>query len=359
MKLIINILLLMLVFISSCKKEESKSVEPGLTSYNFSTPNYFGDYKIPLDNPTTIEGVELGRMLFYETKLSGNNSMSCSSCHVQSSAFTDTNQFSVGIDGVKGTRNSMSISNVLWQSKFFWDGRAKSLEEQALDPIENPIELHQTLIAAVAKLQATSNYPSMFKKVFGSEIITSGNIAKAIAQFERTLISKDSKFDKYLRGEELLTPSELRGRALFFTHPSPENALRGGNCGDCHTGDLTGNGAFHNNGLDDVFTDIGLEAITNNIYDKGKFKTPSLRNIGFTSPYMHDGRFKTLNEVLDHYNEHVKSSLTLDPLMSATNTLNAKSLELTAQEKQDIIDFLNTLNDETFVTNSKFSNPFK
>lgn len=281
--------------------------------------------------------------------------MSCGSCHVQATAFTDTNRFSKGIDGVKGTRNSMAISNVLWQSKFFWDGRAPSLEEQALAPIENPVELHQSLNDAVAKLQASSNYPSLFKKVFGSDSITAANIAKAIAQFERTLISSNSKYDKYLRKELDLTASELRGRALFYTHPSPENGLRGGNCGDCHTGDLAGNGSFHNNGLDSIFTDIGLGNITKNLYDNGKFKTPSLRNIGYTAPYMHDGRFKTLQEVLDHYNEHIKGSLTVDPLLSATNTLGAKQLELTAQEKEDIINFLNTLNDSDFISNPKFS----
>lgn len=354
-----NILIILIgLYLLACKKSNTE-VSPGLEAYKFVTPSYFGDYKIPADNKTTVEGVELGRMLFYETKLSGNNTMSCASCHVQSAAFTDTNRFSKGIDGVKGTRNSMSISNVLWQSKFFWDGRATSLEEQALAPIENPVELHQSLNIAVAKLQASSIYPPLFKKVFGSDSITATNIAKAIAQFERTLISSNSKYDKYLRKELNLTASELRGREFFFTHPSPETGLRGGNCGDCHTGDLAGNGSFHNNGLDTVFVDKGLEYFTKNQYDRGKFKTPSLRNIGYTAPYMHDGRFKTLQEVLDHYNEHVKTSLTLDPLMSATNTLGARQLELTAQEKEDIINFLNTLNDSDFISNPKFSNPFK
>ena len=351
--------LVMGIVCCACSKKSNTEVNPSVHAYPIASPSYFGDYKIPADNPTTVEGATLGRMLFYEPMLSGNNTMTCASCHVQANGFTDTNRFSKGIDGAKGTRNSMAISNVLWQSKFFWDGRASSLEEQALGPIENPIELHQTLSAAVAKLQATNNYPTLFKNVFGSEVITSSNIGKAIAQFERTLISSNSKYDQYLKGEAVFTESELRGRVLFFTHPSPENNLRGGNCGDCHTGDLAGNGAFHNNGLDNVFVDKGLEYVTFNKYDRAKFKTPSLRNVGYTAPYMHDGRFNTLKQVLDHYNEHVKTSLTLDPLMSATNTVGAKSLELTEAEKQDIIDFLGTLNDESFVTNSKFSNPFK
>lgn len=359
MKGVSCILLVMWIACCACSKKSNTEVNPSVHAYPIASPSYFGDYKIPADNPTTVEGATLGRMLFYEPMLSGNNTMTCASCHVQANAFTDTNRFSTGIDGIKGTRNSMAISNVLWQNKFFWDGRASSLEVQALEPIENPIELHQPLSAAVAKLQATSNYPGLFKIAFGSETITADHIAKAIAQFERTLISSNSKYDQYLRGEAVLTESEARGRALFFTHPSPENNLRGGNCGDCHTGDLAGNGAFHNNGLDAVFQDLGLALLTNNVYDEGKFKTPSLRNIGYTAPYMHDGRFKTLMEVLDQYNEHVQTSLTLDPLMSATNTVGAKTLALTEQEKQDIIDFLGTLNDESFVTNSKFSNPFK
>jgi cytochrome c peroxidase len=356
-----NVFILMIMVATfACKNSsEDEPLTPELQPYQFKAPAYFGDYRIPANNPTTVEGVELGRMLFYEPMLSGNNTMTCASCHVQANAFTDTNRFSKGIDGVQGTRNSMAISNVLWQSKFFWDGRATSLENQATAPIENPIELHQSLADAVSKLQKSSHYPDLFKKVFGSATITADHIAKAIAQFERTLISANSKYDQYLRGEAVLTESELRGRNLFFTHPSPENKLRGGNCGDCHTGDLAGNGAFHNNGLDSIFVDKGLEYATFNEYDRGKFKTPSLRNIGYTAPYMHDGRFKTLKQVLDHYNEHVKTSLTLDPLMSATNTVGSKTLELTEQEKQDIIDFLGTLNDETFVTNPKFSNPFK
>lgn len=356
-KLFYLLVILLCGYLLACKpdKKDDLTVNPNPSAYSFSTPVYYGDYQIPQNNTTTNEGVALGKMLFYENMLSGDNSMSCSSCHNQKTAFTDTNRFSTGIDGIKGTRNSMAISNVLWQNSFFWDGRSPNLEVQALDPILNPIELHQSLDQAVAKLQASPVYPAMFKKAFGSDVITPENIAKAIAQFERTLISANSKYDKYLRGEVQLSESENRGRILFFTHPSPENGLRGGNCGDCHTGNLAGNGSFHNNGLDSVFTDIGLESVTKSVFDRGKFKTPSLRNISYTAPYMHDGRFKTLEEVLDHYNGKLKTSLTLDPLMSATNEVGGKTLLLTDQEKKDIIDFLKTLNDEEFINNPKFS----
>ena len=150
-------------------------------------------------------------------------------------------------------------------------------------------------------------------------VITAENIAKAIAQFERTLISSNSKFDQFLRGEIQLSASEERGRQLFFTHPIAESGLRGGNCGDCHGGNLVGNGSFHNNGLDSIFSDLGVENQSKSIYDRGVFKAPSLRNIGFTAPYMHDGRFTTLEEVLNHYNGHLKQSQTLEPLMFVSN----------------------------------------
>lgn len=344
------------VSIKSCKQKEESKVHPAV----IDAPFYFGTYQIPADNPATADGVALGRMLFYETKLSGNNTMSCASCHKQEHAFSDNNTFSIGIDGIKGTRQSMSLTNLLWQKEFFWDGRTRSLEEQALIPIQNPMEMHQTLEATISKLQASANYPALFQKAFGTEQITSALIAKALAQFERTIISSGSRYDAYInnKAQNPLTAQELNGMNLFFTHPSPENGLRGANCGDCHAGSLTFGSALHNNGLDSTFKDLGLGAVTSRVNDNGKFKTPALRNIALTAPYMHDGRFQTLEEVLDHYNEHVLPSATVDPLLSASNKINGKSLMLTAQEKADVIAFLKTLTDNSIITNPKLSSPF-
>ncbi len=331
-------------------------------------PAYFGkNFQIPADNLLTYEGVELGRMLFYETKLSANNQISCASCHQQSKAFTDGLAVSVGVEGRKRDVGSMSLSNLLWQKKFNWNGSASTLEEQVVMPIQHPNEMNQSLAISAQKLQATNNYPQKFKEVFKSEQITPQNIAKALAQFLRTLISANSKFDKVLRGEAQLTESEQRGRVLFFTHPIA-GQLRGGNCGDCHGGLMVGGTApdfqgFHNNGLDtDANLKNGLFDITKNPNDKGKFKAPSLRNIALTAPYMHDGRFQTLEEVLNHYNEHIKMSSSLDVLITeASNNLfvppNTVDLGLTAQEKADIIAFLRTLTDEEFINNPKFKQP--
>lgn len=349
----------------ACKKDDAQTTpdEDETGPYELQTPGNFGDYLIPANNPLTKEGVALGRMLFYEKKLSNNNTISCASCHQQQKAFTDGKALSPGSEGILGKRSTMSLANLLWAKRFFWDGRATTLEQQALIPIQDPVEMHQTLEQAVAKLQQTPEYPTRFKLVFGSETITAENIAKALAQFERTLISADSRYDQYLAKKYQPTAQELRGEALFFTHPIA-GSLRGGNCGDCHGGFLTTLGNFHNNGLDTDFPDIGLEGTTGKTSDRGKFKAPTLRNIALTAPYMHDGRFETLEEVLDHYNEHVQMSATLDPLIiEASNEVSEPGapvkLFLSEQEKKDIIAFMQLLTDSTFVTDSRFSDPFE
>jgi cytochrome c peroxidase len=334
-------------------------IDPAATPYNLSYPSYFGTPSIPSDNPTTAEGVLLGRALFYEVKLSGDNSMSCGSCHRQKNAFADTSAFSKGITGMNTPRNSMSLANLAWQNIFLWDGRASSLENQVPFPVQNPIEMHQDLSAAASELQATSYYPPLFRAAFGSEIITAAAIQKAIAQFERTLISSNSKFDRFTAGDpSAYTVQEQNGFILFSTHPLPEANIRGGNCGDCHGGYLQKNRLYENNGLDASFTDNGYGSFTGNSFDNGKFKVPSLRNIALTAPYMHDGRFQTLEEVLEHYNEHVQQSPTLSPLMNVSNDPAGTTLNLTQQEIDDIIVFLHTLTDTTFIGDSRFSDPF-
>ncbi len=352
---------ILLLLPAMCTDVVSKSPRPDQGEpYPLDIPYKFGPgFRIPDDNPLTYEGIELGRRLFYDKRLSRDNSVSCGTCHQQKFAFSDGKAFSTGVGGAKGRRSSMALSNLLWKFKFFWDGRATSLEQQALSPIEDSLEMHLPLQQAVERLQGTSEYPEQFEAVFGSEQITAENIAKAIAQFERVLISSDSRYDKYLRGEVEFTPDEKLGMDLFMTHPIPESGLRGGNCGDCHGSFKISLHGIHNNGLDRDPADKGRELVTNKASDRGKFRAPSLRNIALTSPYMHDGRFKTLEEVLDHYNHNIQFSETLDPLIvEASNEVNGRSLYLSPNEKKAIITFLHTLTDSTFITNKKFSDPF-
>lgn len=322
-------------------------------------PLSIAKFEVPADNPLTVDGVELGRHLFYEKILSRDSSLSCGSCHIQTYAFSDPKKFSVGVDGKIGTRNSMSLSNLLFQKEFFWDGRASSLEIQALDPIKNPLEMNLSIAEAVNRLNKSEKYPPLFEKAFGTREITSTLLANALAQFERTLVSQDSKFDKAKRKEYAPTALEKLGEDLFYNHPFPPE-IRGGNCGDCHTGLLQTQFLYHRNGLDSDFTfDAGRFDVTGLPDDRGKFKTPTLRNIELTAPYMHDGRFATLEEVLDHYNEHVDITRTdIDLLMQDTNNNPSKSfLALTDDEKKAIIAFLKTLTDENFINNKSFADP--
>jgi cytochrome c peroxidase len=327
--------------------------------YTLNYPAYFGGrFTIPEDNPMTEEGVQLGRMLFYETKLSGNNQLSCASCHQQSLAFTDGKKFSAGVDGSHTKRNSMSLANLLWVRNFFWDGRSESLEAQAVFPLTNSHEMAQELSESVLKLEQTAGYPNLFDRAFGSPEITEDRIVKALAQFERTLISADAPYDRYLEGNYALSEEELRGMNLFMNGPSPQNKIRGANCGHCHGTPKLFKELFHNNGLDTLPTDIGRMEFTGQESDLGRFRVPTLRNIAVTAPYMHDGRFNTLDEVLNHYNEHIQPSSTLSTfLIDISNEPDGRSLSLAADEKKAIVAFLQLLTDSTFITNPEFSDP--
>ncbi|WP_296622797.1 cytochrome c peroxidase [Marivirga sp.] len=360
---------LLIIFISFGCDPKNGEFAPE-DDFELSAPAYFGSFneRIPEDNPMTTKGFELGRMLFYEKKLSGDNSMSCASCHQQSNAFTDGKAFSPGIDGQVGQVSTMSLVNLLWAEHFTWNGKMQSVEDQSTEPIRNPIEMHENFDNAIRKLE-DAGYNRLFQEAFETDQITEELIGKALAQFQRALISSNSKYDQYLRGEYNPTPSEKRGEQLFFTHPIP-GQLRGGNCGDCHLGPLTSGAidefqGFHNNGLDhDENMDEGLMAVTGNSTDKGRFKTSSLRNIALTAPYMHDGRFRTLEEVIDHYDNGIHQSSTLDILIIEGSNENQASGErpqlfLSEQEKEDILAFLHMLTDEEFISNSKFSNPFE
>ena len=336
---------------------------------SFSAPFVFGHFRVPDDNPLTEEAVQLGRMLFYDTRLSGDNTVACATCHQQRLAFTDGKARAVGVSGKPFAFNSMSLANVMWGPQhFFWNGRADSLEQQALLPIRNPDEMNQDLDQLVKELQADERYPALFRRAYGN--ISAENIARALASFERTLVSAESRYDRFLRGEIKLSSEEELGRKLFMAHPDVKVSKRGANCIDCHSQFLTsgfsaGFDGFSNNGLDgEANLRPGLQEVTGKGSDKGKFKIPTLRNIALTAPYMHDGRFATLEQVVDHYNEGISVSKTLSPLiMEADNrqqhdAQTKVSLHLNDAEKRAIVAFLHTLTDEHFITAEQFSNPF-
>ena len=323
-------------FASSCKPDPEPEVVAGPTPYTLQVPANFPPMTIPADNPMTEEGVRLGRFLFYEERLSGDNTMSCASCHAPQFVFSDHgNPFSTGIDGIAGTRNSMVVQNLGWEPRFFWDGRAMTLEDQALQPVENTIEMHETWPNAVSELQADQAYVALFAAAFGSSTIDRYLVAKALAQFERTLISGNSLFDQFQRGEAQLPVDAQLGFQLTLQEGGDPGLGLGGQWGaDCfhchpHSAGRFTDGMLRNNGLDSQFTDPGLGGVTGLADDMGKFKTPSLRNVALSAPYMHDGRFNTLEEVIEHYNSGGHPSPTISPFMKFTQG----GLQLSAENK--------------------------
>ena len=340
----------------SCSNQDDGSEEAYTpTPYSLKIPELFQqkliDPLIPNSNPLSEEGVALGKKLFFDKKLSGNNTQACASCHKPQNSFTDNTRFSNGIDGVFGSRNSMPLMNLAWNftDKFAWDGKELGLERQALEPVKNPIEMHSNWENVVEKLQQDPEYPTLFLRAFGTTTIDSSLVTKAIAQFERILISGNAKFDQYLLGNATLSLEELNGFTIFMDEEK-------GDCFHCHGSDnnplWTDNG-FHNNGLDSTFDDLGLGAVTGDPNDNGTFRSPSLRNLNFTAPYMHDGRFATLEEVINHYSEGLQFSSTIDPLMKK---VTQGGVQLTPQEKLDLKAFLLTLTDPEFINNPDFRN---
>lgn len=342
-------------FCFSCSNDNGNTDQYMPTPSPLQIPQLFADNiippVIPLDNPQTVEGVTLGKKLFFDPILSANNTQACASCHSPRNAFTDPARFSVGVDGSVGTRNSMPLFNMAWNydERFFWDGRVFSLEHQALEPVTNPIEMNTTWDAVITKLQDHEDYPQLFLEAFGNVAITKELTTKALAQFERTLITSNSKFDRHLQGTATLTPQELNGLNVFLDETR-------GDCFHCHgnpNNPLWTDNIFHNNGLDATFTDIGLGEFTGDPADNGKFKSPSLRNLAFTAPYMHDGRFNTLDEVINHYSEGLQDSPTIDPLMKK---VDEGGVQLSDQDKADLKAFLLSLSDPSFINNPAFNN---
>ncbi|MCI5055804.1 MAG: cytochrome-c peroxidase, partial [Flavobacteriales bacterium] len=281
------------------------------TPYPLIIPTGLGQMPIPESNPLTQAKVDLGRKLFYDPILSGDSSQSCSSCHKQELSFTDGKTFSEGIDGSIGTRNSMAIVNLGWSKDFFWDGRSPQLEDQALEPVTNPIEMHDTWPNVIEKVLRHPMYPYEFYAAFGTLDIDSTHVSKALASFMRIIISGNSKYD-LVRADnppnlELLTPQERAGYQIYISEQ--------GDCFHCHGDPYLTDHDFHNNGLDSdaSLQDSGLFLVTGNPSDLGRFKSPTLRNIEVTGPYMHDSRFETLEEVVVHYSFGLEESSTIDP----------------------------------------------
>lgn len=328
----------------------AKAAPAGTHPVNLRVPQRFPQLRLPADNPLTREGIALGARLFHDTRLSINNTQACASCHDRAHAFADPRRVSVGAEGQQGKRNAMALFNLAWHGEMFWDGRAKTLRDQVVMPVQDKHEMNETLPRVVAKLKDDVAYKAEFKRAFGSEEISSERIAMALEQHLLSLTSQDSKFDRAARKIDKLTDSEARGLKLFVTEFDPMRGLRGADCFHCHGGMLFTNHAFHNNGLTLTADDIGREAVTKNAADRGKFKTPSLRNIAFTAPYMHDGRFQTLEEVVEHYDHGVQRSDTLDPNLAKHP---AQGLGLTVQDKADLVAFLKTLTDESLLTPAK------
>lgn len=358
-KAILSVLTLVLFIISCDTKEDKLTTIPyNPTTYDLKQIGSFPKMIIPTDNPLTTEGVELGRFLFYDNLLSSNGTMACASCHLPEGGFTDNQAKSKGVDGIFGKRSAMSLANVGFvNTGLFWDGRVKTLEEQAFLPVEDPIELHNNWTKVVAKLQAHPDYPTRFRKAFGinsTSDITKELAIKAIAQFERALISDNAKVDQIFRGETHFTDDEFDGYLLFFNAAGAPDAQ----CGHCHTSPFYSSDDFFNNGLDSAatlndFIDKGRGQVTKKLSDNGRFRAPSLRNIELTAPYMHDGRFKTLEEVVEHYASGGHYAENVDPFIP-----QIKLIKMTPRQKRQIVLFLKTLTDTTFVNNPKFKSPF-
>lgn len=338
-----------------------------LTDFNYadvSLPNSFFDANLMReDNATSVnstrnQGATLGRVLFYDVALSKNNTISCASCHNQENSFSDPNRFSIGFEGGLTARNSMSLANARFyrNGRFFWDERASSLEEQVLMPIQDHIEMGLTLAELETKLSTRRKYKILFNRAFGDTIVTRERISRGLSQFVRSMVSYQSKFDEGLalandprRPFANFSNSENRGKEIFF---SPQT-----NCAQCHTTAAFVGDSARNNGLDAQLTDLGVGGVTGQNNDLGEFKVPSLRNIEVTAPFMHDGRFTTLEQVIEHYNSGVRNSQNLDNRLRQGN--GVRRLNLSTTDKVALKNFLLTLTDHAFLTDEKFSSPFR
>ncbi|MCT1523939.1 cytochrome-c peroxidase [Sphingobacterium hotanense] len=327
-----------LSIILACQKADDLIDE---TIIAFVKPAHFPEpvYNFP-GNPISKEKFELGKKLFYDPILSRDNTISCGSCHIPANAFTHHgHDVSHGIDDRLGIRNSMSIVNLAWSKSFFWDGGVFDLDLFSIAPIENVVEMDEKLPNVLKKLNNSAEYRGLFEKAFGSAEISSGNMLKALSQFMLMLVSDQSKYDKVMRKEAQFTAEEQEGYMIFKSK-----------CNSCHTEPLFTDGSYRDNGIGiNPAKDQGRFEISQLENDKLKFKVPSLRNLAYTEPYMHDGRFRNLQAVINHYRREVQQTPNLDPLLK-----NNGGIDLSDTEVAQLLAFLNTLNDETFVKNPLF-----
>lgn len=324
---------------TSCTSEDTQVNNP----YEFVQPSHFPSPTYTFDNnPITEKGFKLGKKLFNDPILSLDQSIACSNCHSKSVAFADPqHRLSVGIDDKVGIRNSPSLANLAFMEAFFWDGGVTHLDFAPINAIESEVEMGESLQHVVAKLNQHADYPALFQSAFqGSDSINAPLLLHALSQYLNLLVSADSKYDRYVQKEENLSESELAGLVLFEQK-----------CSTCHQGALFTDQTFRNNGLDVEFSDKGRGGISEGEEDNGKFRVPSLRNVALTRPYMHDGRFQTLEEVIEHYNSGVKGSATLDSALQEGSKLG---IILSHQEQTQLLAFLHTLTDRSFTANEIF-----
>ncbi len=333
--------------------------DPDLPAH-FNTAIVQGFDNTPIDNVIYDELATLGRVLFYEKQLSANGMIACAGCHLQANGFSDPNQFSIGFQGVTTSRNSMGLANSKYYERghFFWDERANTLEDQVLEPIQSVVEMGLTLEQAESNVIGQAYYPYLFEQAFGDSTVTSERMSQALSQFVRSMISYQSKYDTGVASNFInFSATENRGRDLF-------NSART-NCATCHVNNRNnGNEAIlqpdrtFNNGLDAALVneDNGVGDLVNTQNQNGRFKVGSLRNIELTAPYMHDGRFATLLDVVEHYNSGVQDHPNLDNRLQRNG--DPIQMNLSDQQKQDLVAFMLTLTDDTFITDEKFSDPF-
>jgi cytochrome c peroxidase len=340
----INIVLLIiacsLVFTQSCVKDPPFTKESG-TMIGFGYPYYFPKPNYTFQqNQLTKARIQLGRALFYDPILSSDSSVSCASCHQQNVAFSDNGKrFSAGVNGAMGKRNSPALFNLAWNTSFMWDGGVNHIEIMPFTPITMPEEMNEQMKHVLEKLKRSSRYKALFESAYGQDQITEKHFFYAMTQFMGAILSYRSAYDELRLGQYTFTTTEEKGLNLFRQH-----------CNTCHTEPLFTNYTFANNGLDTVFQDTGRERITLNKEDMGKFKVPSLRNVALSTPYMHDGRFATIEQVIEHYSEGISLSNTLHPSLK-------QGFNFTANEKQELLAFLKTLTDTEMLSDSTLSDP--
>ena len=345
----LSFFLLLSLFLVSCSEEDVNSGYEAIVendTLSIEIPDYFPEVTYNFEaNPPTEKGFELGKKLFYDGKLSSDGVVSCGFCHIQDFSFTHhTHIVSHGVNGALGTRNAQPLQNMIFMNEFTWDGAAESLDAQPIIPITAEVEMNESFSNIIDKLQADEEYPQLFAEAFENGEVNTDNMLKAISQFLVMMVSADSKYDKILKNEgSQFTTEEEAGKVLFDQK-----------CATCHAGVLFTDQSYRNNGLpiDPEYDDEGRSRVTGLQADKYKFKVPSLRNIQITYPYMHDGRFQTLAQVLDHYDSGMVVTENLDPVFQQNENLG---ISLTEDEKQKIIAFLETLTDDNFLLDDRFA----